>query len=343
MSIQVGARTIGEVYPPFIIAEVGSNWRTFDDCKNSIVAAKLAGADAVKFQAFTREALYGQASNDISYELPLEWLPKLKEKADACGIEFMCTAFSPELYDAVDPYVRIHKVASAEACHLRILQKLKTFGKPVILSTGAKGQGDIRGALEVLTGKSEWVTAAPNETPHVPVVLMYCVAAYPANEVNLDCMALIRGQYGTLVGYSDHSTDVLSIPALSAARGACVLEKHFTVVPDANTPDRPHSLDTRAFTLMVKSIRREVVPVLGPTPEERAMILRHNRRLIATRDIGPGDVFKEGVNFGIYRSLKDDTSALHPMAADALNGQVAKRKIHAGDGIGPKDVRDADT
>ena len=109
---------------PSTIAEVGSNWSTFDDCMRSISLAKACGADAVKFQAYSHEALYGKAAgnydagNGMGYSiaelkgtLPLEWLPKLKDKAHAFNIEFMCSAFSPELLDAVNPHVNIHKLA----------------------------------------------------------------------------------------------------------------------------------------------------------------------------------------------------------------------------------------
>jgi sialic acid synthase SpsE len=206
-------RQIGEGRPPFIIAEVGSNWLTLEDCLTSISQAKLCGADAVKFQAYNPQALYGApldgswtfAPIRLDGQLPLEWLPKLAEKAKAVGIEFMCSAFSPELVDAVDPYVNIHKVASAEMTHVRILEKLRQIGKPVILSAGASGVEDIRAALSTL---------GP-----IPVVLMYCVAAYPAREVNLGSIQLLKTQFDRPVGYSDHSVDVGEVPFSAVERG----------------------------------------------------------------------------------------------------------------------------
>jgi len=325
-------RKIGEGQPTFIIAEVGSNWRTFDDCKNSIAQAKKCGADAVKFQAYSADALYG--SNPGGYleyfntvnqgSLPLEWLPGLAEKARACGIELMCSAFSPELVDAVDPHVNLHKVASAELTHKRILERLAKIGKPVVLSTGASGLQDVGGALQILGT--------------TPVVLLHCVAGYPARETRLGRIKILADEFYRPVGYSDHSLSVDDIPIIATTlMKACVLEKHVNFV-EADGPDAPHSLTADEFKTMVEAIRGTGTWGPGWTREEGGMIRRHNRRLIATRDLPAGTQLKEGENFGIYRSLKDDSHAFHAFAVDEINGKQTKRDIKAGQGIGPGDV-----
>jgi sialic acid synthase SpsE len=125
-------------------------------------------------------------------------------------------------------------------------------------------------------------------------------------------------------------------PMGSVLAGACVLEKHVNFV-GVESPDSPHSLNEHEFKLMVKAVRGDVEPRLGPTPEETEMLLRHNRRLIATKDIKSGETFRENENFGIYRSLKDDTHALSPFAITHVIGKEAKREIQAGNGIGPGD------
>jgi N-acetylneuraminate synthase len=255
--------------------------------------------------------------------LQVDWLPKLRAEADKNGLEFMCTAFSPELLDTVDPFVSVHKIASAELTHVRLLESVAKTGKPVFLSIGASGTYDIAQSLAKLEG--------------VPVVLLYCVAAYPAEEIDLGLIDKLRDALSSgLVGYSDHSRDVLVVPVEAARRGACVIEKHFTAI-DADTPDRAHSLDVDRFRRMVDAIRGKRQGAIGATREERDMVLRHNRRLIATRDIVPGEVLREGENFGIFRSLKDDTKALSPWLIDRVIGQTAKNAIKAGDGIGPGD------
>ena len=320
--ISIGMNQVGRGQKPFIIAEVGSNFTCFDDCKDSIAKAKACGADAVKFQAFDRKSLYG-SQGEMPGSLPMDWIPRLSLKAKACGIEFMCSAFSPELVEAVNPYTNVHKVASAELTHLRILEKVRSLGKPVILSTGASGESDIRGALEVLSG--------------VPVILLYCVAAYPARVIDLGVIAQMERTFGVPVGFSDHSESATVIPQRAAELGACVIEKHVNFV-GATSPDSPHSLSTDEFKLMVETIHGTVSRGMGPTQEENGMIRRHNRRILAIRDIPLGEALQEGVNFGIYRSLIDDATAAHPFAIHGMIGRGVRRAIKAGQGIAMSDV-----
>lgn len=327
---------IGDGCPPFLIAEVGSNWTSLDDCLLSIEKAKECGADAVKFQLLTWASLYGPIdqrkrtpSGSTPY-LPKTWLPKLKEKSDDCDIEFMCSAFSPELIDAVDPYVNIHKLASAEMCHVRMLERLNEIGKPVFMSTGAHTVDEITQSMQILGQRT------------TPLVLMYCVASYPAKEIELDQIRTFRDYFSVLCGYSDHSLDVLVVPQAACDHGACVLEKHFTALPELETPDRGHSLTPDQFKRMVTRIRSSGKTnrtlSSGPGTEENGMINRHNRRLIATQDISRNTVFREGINFGIFRSLRDNPEALSPFEIKRVEGQKAKKEIKAGDGIGPGDV-----
>jgi len=317
-------RKIGPGHPTFIIAEVGSNFSSLQDCLTSIVAAKGAGADAAKFQLYDFGSLYGIKAQDVHVAgvLPLDWVPALKQKADAVGIEFMASCFSPGLVADLDPYVNIHKVASAEMTHVRILEQVNSFGKPVILSTGAHGEADIRQSLTYLKA--------------VDTILMYCVAAYPTQEVDLGCIDLLS-RFRPHVGYSDHTLDVGVIPRAAVDHGACVIEKHFSAV-SGSFPDSGHSLSPDQFRRMVLHLRGEAVTRLAPTREESPMVLRHNRRLIATCDIPQGGILREGENFGIYRSLKDDTHAYSAFLVDHVTGRTALKDIKAGDGVGPGDV-----
>lgn len=318
---------------PFIIAEIGSNWTNFGEAKDAISYAKQAGADAVKFQLFDDSAMYGPGIRGSWYtgplatlhQLPQEWLPKLKEKANACGIEFMCSAFSPELYDAVDPFVEVHKIASSELTHPHLLERVKAKGKPILLSVGASSKGDVAQAMQILRGGPQ-------------VVLLYCVAAYPARQYNLFKMEDLK-QFGVPVGLSDHSLDVV-YPALSAVKhfGAVVIEKHVNFALCGKTPDAKHSLSGDDFVYMCEHLRGKRDSSFNPAPEERDMFLRHNRRLIAIRDIAVGDAFRYGENFGAYRALEDDSAGVSGfMWQDLVKSSGAKQAIKAGQPIAPED------
>lgn len=314
---------IGQKEKPFIIAEVGSNWETLDDCLFSIKAAKLAHASAVKFQLFTHKELYGEdQSGANTKELPRGWIPALKSECDNQQIEFMCTAFSPEGLKFLDPFVNIHKIASAEMTHVRLLEAAKLTGKPVILSTGAHGPEDIARSLTYLDKDK--------------TILMYCVAAYPAKETYLESINILRDQFQMLVGYSDHSIDSITVPRMAISHGAVVLEKHVNF-SGITSPDSPHSLSFLEFKTMIEHLTK-ARHNLTWNKEEEPMILKHNRRIIATTNLKPNDQLIEGVNFGIYRSKERDTKALSAFLIDEINGKFIKNHIKAFEGIGPFDI-----
>ena len=324
---------------PFIVCEIGSNWTSLSDARYSIRMAKAAGADAVKFQLFDGESLFGFPSIDVdkiphmfspeavhkveAHRLPAIWLPELKAEADRNGIEFMCTAFSPELVAVVDPYVSVHKIASSCLSYPQLLEAVAKTGKPVLLSTGASAKGDIAFALKVL-----------EEAKSGEVVLLYCNAAYPSTRHNLFLMDELK-QFGRKVGLSDHSLDAIYAP-LSAVKhfGAVVIEKHFTAI-EAKTPDSGHSLNVDGFKCMVDYIRGKRDGGLNPTSEEKDMFLRHNVRLIATKDIKPGDIMEYGKNYGTFRSLEDDNKGLSGFAWNHpdLIGRPATKALACGKGV----------
>lgn len=315
-------REIGLDRKVFIIAEIGSNWATLDGCLTSIRIAKKVGADAAKFQLFDYESLYGQSQYEKQYGspyLPTEWLPKLKEECDRASIEFMCTAFSPEGAQEVNKFVNIHKVASSDLTYVELLKTLNAFGKPVFLSTGA--------------GSHTEVNLAINALDECDVVPMYCVPNYPARTVDLRQIPLLYQATGLPCGYSDHSLDVLNIPKKAALHDAVVIEKHANFV-DHDGPDAPHSIDDIQFSKMVDSIRFEAS--WSDPRENRAMVMQHKRRLIATKDLNVGDILTYGQNYGAYRSLKDESHAWSPW--HNVNGKVLLKPVKVGEGIGPGDV-----
>jgi N,N'-diacetyllegionaminate synthase len=306
----------------YIICEVGSNWSNFEDTKDSVSMAKACGASAVKFQLYTGMELYGK-EGAVAGEMPREWLPKLKEKADACAIDFMCTSFSPDGLRYVDPFVKAHKIASSEISYTQLLEAAKATGKPIYLSVGASSWGDIKEALRILAGAK--------------VTLMYCAVEYPSKWHNLRLINTLKERFSVPVGLSDHSFDIYTPVTAAHVHGAVAIEKHFKLRDDFKTPDAPHSLNPQEFIHMVELIKDKNAVMKMPNPGEREAVMRHKRRLVVTEDIKVGEPFDFDVNFGTYRLLADDSHGLGGFSWQAVNGKLALKDLNKGQTIGPGD------
>lgn len=312
----------------FIIADIGANHRGEKDrALVAVQAAKNAGADAVKFQLYTYADLYGQPG-ETPYALDAAWLPELKEMADKVGIEFMATPFSPEGVAAIDPFVARHKLASSEFNHVGIIDAMVATGKPVIVSTGGVGYLDV-----------QWMISYLGVQKCQNVTFLECVAKYPASPslYNLNCLSKWAR------GLSDHTTGS-AVACAAVGAGATVIEKHFDPFPGQTpTADAPVSLGPVEFRLYVQDVREAASAVgdgIKQPRHQHEMALRWRRRYIATRDIAAGEPLAYGVNFGLYRSLRDDTNGLSPITwpLERLTGRVAARAIVVGDSIGPKEI-----
>lgn len=240
-----------KVEAPFIIGDVGSNlFRSDDMAENKDCAlqhireAKEAGCSAVKFQLFTDEELYGKPiKHGNKWAMPREWLPDLKACADEHDIEFMCTAFSRDGVKAVDPFVNYHKIASAEMMHWGILEEVMKTGKLVFISTGGATHADVFELTKKLGDH--------------PVILLQCVACYPASVEDYKFGFFRRfTMFDGVFGVSDHTLG-LTAAFVGVGAGATVFEKHFyaTTSTWADTPDKGHSVDIDGLANYVRSLR----------------------------------------------------------------------------------------
>jgi len=238
------------------------------------------------------------------------------------GIEFMVSAFSPDLMELVDPYVDRHKIASSELSDIDLLDKANELRKPVICSTGASSLADIHFAISRLKD--------------VDLTLLYCVSEYPAKAVNFDDLKRLK-RFNKPVGFSDHTTDFIEIPRAARDIGVKVYEKHVNFF-DVDCADSPHSLNREQFQIFCEVVRtgQVIKPIY-----ERDMIARHNRRLVAIRNISPGEAFKRGENFGPFRSKVDAFDALpanNPEIYKRLEGKPASRYINRGEILTAADI-----
>lgn len=334
----------------FIIAEAGSNWKTGDPKRDLamgkalIECAAQAGVDAVKFQTYRPETVYVENAGKSDYlsqagitesirniftdlSMPYEMVPKLAEHCRKCGIMFMSTPFSADDFLAVDPYVAVHKVASYEISHPRLLEMVGASGKPLVLSTGASEGEDI-----------EWALNYFRQAGGREVALMQCTAKYPAPlaSLNLRAIPTLMRRFGVPVGLSDHSREPVIGPVAAVALGARVIEKHFTLHNRLPGPDHVFAITVEELAQMVKAVRG-VEQSLGSGEkvvlvEEKELSLYARRGLQATKDISAGEVLRLGDNIDILRPGKQPLG-LHPRHLSRLEGKQASRDIRLGHGL----------
>jgi len=304
--IKIGNRFIGDKQPCFIIAEAGSNHdQKFSQAIKLIEVAAEAGADAVKFQVFSASKIAANTNARIAslrndkfgtygknlynfykkFEMPKEWLPRLQKHAKECGIIFSATAFDEEAVDELAKIgVPFYKIASFELVHIPLIDYVASKNKPIILSTGMATMPEIAEALDTVrqTGNSRYA-------------LLHCGIGYPAHvpDINLAAMEAMHKRFLCPIGYSDHSLGI-TIPIAAIARGAKIIEKHYTISRKLRGPDHKFALEPHELKLMVRSIR-DVEAAIGsnlkkPAKSELIHLKRGRRSIFASSFIKSGDV-----------------------------------------------------
>ena len=350
-----------------IIAEAGVNHNGDKQKALSLIdVAAKAGADAVKFQTFNAQRLaamsapkaaYQQQTTDASesqfamlksLELPVEWHVELQAHARSIGIEFISTAFDlGSLAFLESLHLPFYKVPSGEITNGPLLLAFAQSGKNVILSTGMATLGEIEQALAILAWGyrhqkppesltdiwKHWSTSEASTVVAEKVSLLHCTSQYPTpmEEVNLRAMDTLSHSFGLPVGYSDHTQGVL-VPVAAVARGAKIIEKHFTLDRNLPGPDHKASLEPAELSQMVREIRL-VETALGdgrkrPQTSEWDTRLAARQQLIALSDIHLGETFTPD-NLGTARA----GVGLLPTHIWDLYGKKTTRKYSLGDPI----------
>ncbi|MBF0177399.1 MAG: N-acetylneuraminate synthase family protein [Magnetococcales bacterium] len=282
----IGGRQVGPGHPPYLIAEIGSNFdQSIAKAKCLIDHMAKAGVDAVKFQLFRADAMQPKGSElhriFRSLELNPEWIQELSQHAAGQGLAFLASAFDGQSLTTLEQAgAQAHKLASSEMVNFPLIDAMARTGKPLFLATGMCDLVDVAEAVHLCRVRG-----------NDKVAILQCAALYPLppEEANLRTMDLFHATFGGPVGFSDHSLGIV-LAIAAAARGACVIEKHVTLDRNATGPDHFYALEPHEMTELARSLKM-VHAALGSSdkamlPEEQ----RTGRRLglYATRDIPQG-------------------------------------------------------
>ncbi|MCX7121848.1 MAG: N-acetylneuraminate synthase [Gammaproteobacteria bacterium] len=316
-----------------IIAEAGVNHNgNINLALQLIDAAAEAGADVVKFQTFCAEELVSTSAPKANYQLrstdpaesQYEMLKKLeltheqhyflKKHCEKRNIAFLSTPFDSISADFLLDKMKLNtiKISSGEITTAPLLLQIARYQPNTILSTGMATLGEIEDALAIIAFGFLNTNEAPSTEAFIKayasiegqiklkqkVTLLHCTSDYPAkfDAIHLRAMDTLKSAFDLPVGYSDHSMGI-AVPIAAVARGATVIEKHFTLDRSLPGPDHLASLEPLELKNMVKSIR-EVECALGSTlkiPTQSELEIKNVARksLMAAKTIIKNELFTE--------------------------------------------------
>ena len=329
-----------------IIAEAGVNHNgDLNMAKELIKVAAEAGADYVKFQTFSADKLVTKTAKQAAYQKKnlqsgendsqYSMLKKLElSRADhdellkTCeyyGIKFLSTAFDNEnlIYLSRDLDLDYIKIPSGEMTNYPYLRLAAQLKKPVILSTGMATLPEILESVEVLV---------KHGVPKEQLYILHCTTEYPAlvSEVNLRSMDTIAEATGCKVGYSDHTMGI-DVSVAAAARGATVIEKHFTLDRTLPGPDHPASLEPDELKRMVIAIRN-VQRAIGDGIKQPASARERGNRDVARKSIVAACSIKKGEVFTEENlTAKRPGTGISPMRWPEVIGTTANRDYNEND------------
>jgi len=330
-----------------IIAELSANHgHDIEIAKETIRAAKKAGADAIKLQTYTADTLTLDCNKEdfivkggtlwdtqTLYSLyqeaytPWEWHKELFACAKEEGLLCFSTPFDKSAVDFLEQFdPPAYKVASFEITDYELVRYMASKQRPMIISTGIATLNEIEDVVRICQRED-----------NSEIILLQCTSSYPAplEGANLLTIPDLAKRFGVIAGFSDHTLGITA-PITAVALGAKVIEKHFILDKAIGGADASFSLDVEAFTEMVQAVR-DTEKLLGkPTyhTDEKAIKGRQfSRSLYIVKDIAKGEVVSEEN----IRSIRPGYG-LHPRYLKEVLGKCAKENLSFGDRLRKEDV-----
>lgn len=296
----INGRIIGDDQPCYVIAEIGGNFKTYEEAKKLIDAASDSGVDAVKLQTFKADTLASKLAkyemkntgNVSQYELFKEYEigKELHEKVYAYSIKKGLDIFSTPSHESdLDMLEKIgtnvYKIGSDDSNNLNFISKVAALQKPIIVATGMCTLKEVDDIVDTIS-----------KTGNTNFAILHAITSYPTEYeiANLNVINTFKNRYdGIVIGYSDHT---IGMQCSLAARvlGAAIIERHFTLDRNSDGPDHILSSDPEEMKFLVNSIRI-IEKALGngvKMPVLQEQINRRNNRksIVMNKSLNKGDV-----------------------------------------------------
>ncbi|MFC2133878.1 N-acetylneuraminate synthase family protein [Bacteroidota bacterium] len=266
--VKIGERLVGDNQPVYIIGEIGINHSgSLETAKKLIDGAALADLDAVKFQKRTpelcvppdqwyieRDTPWGRMSY-IEYRHKVEFNEEEYAEIDRyCKekkIDWFASAWDVEAVDFLEQFDPVvYKAASASLTDEELLTKMRSTGKPLMISTGMSTVEQVQHAMASIG--------------HENLLIAQSTSSYPCRleELNLKVIQSYKDLFpGIPIGYSGHETGLAPTYA-AVALGASFVERHITLDRAMWGSDQAASVEIQGVARMVRNIR-DVEKALG--------------------------------------------------------------------------------
>lgn len=323
----------------FIIAELSANHGgQLEIAKETVRAAKRAGADAIKLQTYTADTITLNVKNDLfkikqgthwdgqylydlyaDASLSWDWHKPLFDVAKEEGLICFSSPFDKTAVDFLETLnVPAYKIASFEITDIPLIDYVASKKKPIIISTGIASLEDIELALETCR------KAGNND-----ITLLQCTSEYPAvpEHANLLMIPDLKKRFNVKVGLSDHTMGI-EAPVIATALGAKVIEKHFILNRNIESADAHFSLDETEFKQMVDAVRlaeKMLGKVNYELTDKKLKSREFSRSLFVAEDLKKGEMFTEKN----VRSVRP-AFGLHTKYLKDVLGKKAKSDIEKG-------------
>lgn len=306
-TISIRDKIVGNDHPTYIIAEMSANHlQDIERAKKIILAAKEAGADAVKLQSYRPDTItidcYGEefmATKGSLWEgqnlyqlyktayMPWDWHEGLFDYAKEIGITLFSSPFDSSSIDLLESLdAPAYKIASYEILDIPLIKKAAKTGKPIILSTGIATLADIERAVK-----------ACKDEGNDNIAILKCVSQYPTpySDLNLKTIPNIADTFECIAGLSDHSMGS-AVDVAAVTLGARIIEKHMTLRRVDGGADGAFSMEPEEFAQMVADIRN-IEKALGRCTYDLTEVQlrgkKNARSLYVVKSIKAGEIFTE--------------------------------------------------
>lgn len=336
--MKIGNYQIDKESKVFIIAELSANHNgSIETAKDTIRAAKRAGANCIKLQTYTAETITidcvkedflikgtiweGKNLFKLYQEAytPWEWHDELFTVAEEEGLVCFSSPFDKTAVDFLEKInVPAYKIASFEITDIPLIEYVASKGKPIIISTGIAELNDIELALE-----------ACKRMGNNDIALLKCTSSYPApiEEANMCMIKDLAERYNLISGLSDHTMGS-TVPIVATCFGAKIIEKHFILDRAVGGPDASFSMNEEEFTMMVKAVR-EAESAIGKVDynltEKQSKGKDFSRSLYVVDNVKVGDVISEKN----VRSIRPGFG-LHPKHLKDILGKTFSKNAERG-------------